>query len=219
MCSRLGRRRACILYGTTANMYTMNYTEKKFTLPELDGISRESVDAHLGLYAGYVKNFNGIHALMDELMHDSEKNMHALAELERRLSFEWGGMRLHELYFAQWEGGAHASEHAPTLAAALAAQYGSVETFLAQFSAVALMRGVGWAVLYYDVEQKTFHIGFSEQQHQGHFVTLPIILALDLWEHSFIVQFGTTGKKPYIEAFFKNVNWQVLEKRFADISR
>ena len=41
------------------------YTEKKFNLPELKGLSKESVDAHLGLYAGYVKNLNLIHEIVE----------------------------------------------------------------------------------------------------------------------------------------------------------
>jgi Fe-Mn family superoxide dismutase len=60
-----------------------------------------------------------------------------------------------------------------------------------------------------------FHIGFSEQQHQGHFATLPIILALDVWEHAYLLDYGVAGKDKYIDAFFKNLNWFVLESRFA----
>src|SRR5690242_5468918 len=84
----------------------MEYTEKKFNLPSMQGISDESVTQHLALYAGYVKNFNAISKLLPEYAADSEKNAHALAELIRRRSFEFGGMRLHEYYFAQFEGGA-----------------------------------------------------------------------------------------------------------------
>ena len=75
----------------------MQYQEQKFNLPELNGLSKASIDAHLGLYAGYVKNFNAISGLLSEYAKDSEKNAHALAELIRRRSFEFGGMRLHEL--------------------------------------------------------------------------------------------------------------------------
>src|SRR3990167_2339771 len=83
----------------------MEYQEKKFDIPELEGISKKSVEEHLGLYAGYVKNFNAISAKLIEYAADTEKNAHALSELIRRRSFEFGGMRLHELYFAQFEGG------------------------------------------------------------------------------------------------------------------
>ena len=79
---------------------------------------------------------------------------------------------------------------------------------------VGLMRGPGWALLYFDPEAKIFHMGFSGEQHRGHFVTLPVILALDVWEHAYILDCGAQGKGKYIDAFFKNLNWGVMEKRF-----
>jgi Fe-Mn family superoxide dismutase len=82
---------------------------------------------------------------------------------------------------------------------------------------VGLMRGPGWSILYWDPEVKTFHLGFSGEQHLGHFVTLPIVLALDVWEHAFILDYGAQGKGKYIDAFFKNLNWEAVEKRFASL--
>jgi superoxide dismutase, Fe-Mn family len=83
----------------------MAYVEKQFDIPKLEGISEESIKQHLALYAGYVKNFNAISAAMPEYAKDLAKHSQALSELIRRRSFEWGGMRLHELYFPQLEGG------------------------------------------------------------------------------------------------------------------
>ena len=83
------------------------YEPKQFSLPSLDGISPKSVEEHLGLYQGYVKNFNAISKQIAELATtDSEKYAHAISELVRRRSFEFGGMRLHENYFEQFESGA-----------------------------------------------------------------------------------------------------------------
>ena len=73
----------------------MEYEANKFNIPALDGISAKSIDEHLGLYGGYVKNFNTISALLPEYAKDSEKHAHALSALIRRRSFEFGGMRLH----------------------------------------------------------------------------------------------------------------------------
>lgn len=194
----------------------MQYQEQKFTIPALDGLSKASIDAHLGLYAGYVKNFNAISGLLSEYAKDSEKNAHALAELIRRRSFEFGGMRLHELYFAQFEGGSTPLTAGGALAGQLDAEYHKLEYFIAMFRAIALMRGPGWAVLYWDPAAGQFLTGFSGEQHQGHFVTLPVILALDVWEHAYLADYGVTGKDKYIDAFFKNLNWSVVEQRFAD---
>ena len=197
----------------------MQYQEQKFNLPELDGISKASIDAHLGLYAGYVKNFNAISGLLSEYAKDSEKNAHALSELIRRRSFEFGGMRLHELYFAQFEGGSTPLTAGGALAKQIDAEYHKFEYFIAMFRAIAMMRGPGWAILYWDPAAKQFLTGFSGEQHQGHFVALPIILALDVWEHAYLADYGTAGKTQYIDAFFKNLNWSVVEQRFADNAR
>ena len=196
----------------------MTYQEKKFDLPELEGISKKSVEEHLGLYAGYVKNFNAISAkLVEYAKEDTEKNAHALSELIRRRSFEFGGMRLHELYFAQFEGGSTPPTTSRALAEALKRDY--QEYFEQYFKAIGLMRGPGWALLYWDKEAGQFLAGFSGEQHQGHFVTLPIILALDVWEHAFILDYGAQGKGKYIDAFFKNLNWTVMEERFSLASK
>ena len=192
----------------------MQYEEKKFNLPEMEGLSKESIDAHLGLYAGYVKNFNQISALMPEYAGDMEKHGLALAELIRRRSFEFDGMRLHELYFSQWEGGAKAIDQSSPLGAALAKDYKEAEHVVPFLKAIAMMRGPGWAILYWDPVAGQFLAGFAGEQHQGHFATLPIILALDVWEHAFLADYGAAGKAKYIEAFFKNLNWDVMNERF-----
>ena len=193
------------------------YEAKKFNLPSLEGISEESIKQHLALYEGYVKNFNAISAkLVEYAMESTEKHAHALSELIRRRSFEFDGMRLHELYFAQFEGGSTSPTTNSPLAAQLKKEY--LGYFEEYFKAIGNMRGPGWAMLYWEPEGKQFLAGFVGEQHQGHFATLPIILALDVWEHAFILDYGAVGKSKYIEAFFKNLNWGVIEKRFASIA-
>lgn len=196
----------------------MQYTPKTFTIPPLDGISQKSVDEHLALYQGYVKNFNAISAKLPEYAKDTEANAHALSELIRRRSFEFDGMRLHELYFAQFEDGAKALNPDSALAKQFAQEYMQAEHFAPYFTAIGNMRGPGWAILYWDAFGQQLLAGFVGEQHQGHFATLPIVLALDVWEHAYLLDHGATGKPKYIEAFFKNLNWSVAEARFAAFS-
>jgi Fe-Mn family superoxide dismutase len=196
----------------------MDYTEKKFNIPHLEGISDESVKQHLALYAGYVKNFNAISKLLPEYAKDSEKNAHALSELIRRRSFEFDGMRLHEIYFSQFEGGPTPLGPSGKLAQQFEKEYMKVEHFEPYFKAIGNMRGPGWAILYWDAYGQQLLAGFSGEQHMGHFVTLPIVLALDVWEHAFLLDYGATGKGKYLDAFFKNLNWGVIEKRFDAIA-
>ena len=196
----------------------MQYEEKKFNLPTLEGLSQESVDQHLVLYAGYVKNFNAISSAMPEYAKDPEKNSHALSELIRRRSFEFDGMRLHELYFAQLEGGTTPLQPDGLLAKQFEKEYHKPEYFLEYFKMIASVRGPGWAILYWDAQAQQFLAGFVGEQHQGHFATLPILLALDVWEHAYILDHGASGRSKYIDAFLKNLNWSVVEARFAALS-
>lgn len=191
----------------------MQYEARAFTIPPLEGISQKSIDEHLGLYQGYVKNFNAISALLPEYAKDSEKHAHALSELIRRRSFEFGGMRLHEYYFEQFESKAQPLSDG-LLKAALQKEFTDASHLEPYIKAIGNMRGPGWAILYWDPLAKQFLAGFSGEQHQGHFPTLPIILALDVWEHTFLLDYGALGKGKYIDAFFKNLNWSVIERRF-----
>ncbi len=197
----------------------MEYQEKKFLLPELEGISKKSVEEHLGLYAGYVKNFNAISATIEGLLSDPEKNALAIAELRRRHSFEFDGMKLHELYFPQFEGGAKALTADSALGAALIKHWDNTQTATERLWQTGMMRGPGWSILYYNPENGMFHMGFVGEQHQGHFATLPIIVALDVWEHAFLLDYGAQGKGKYIDAFFKNLNWGSIEARFEAVRK
>ncbi len=183
-------------------------------MPLLQDISAKSVEEHLGLYAGYVKNFNAISTAIEDLLADPEKNALAIAELRRRHAFEFDGMKLHELYFSQFEGASTPLNVDSTLAQAITKHWGSTDAAVQRLRQTAAMRGPGWSMLYYNPETQAFHMSFVGEQHQGHFATLPIIVALDVWEHAYILDYGAQGKAKYIDAFFKNLNWSVCEARF-----
>ena len=76
------------------------FEEKQFNIGELVGISRGSVDEHLKLYSGYVKHANIIREKIETMSSEIEKNAFVINELQRRFSFEFNGMRNHEIYFS-----------------------------------------------------------------------------------------------------------------------
>jgi Fe-Mn family superoxide dismutase len=191
----------------------MTYEPKTFEIPELTGISPKTIEEHLKLYHGYVKHVNLIHEKIAELKQDSEKNAYALAEVQRRLGFEFGGMKNHEAYFAQFAGGAAAADPESELYKSCAYLWGSWEEFLAQFRAVAMTRGVGWAMLYLDRSAQRLVMTWVDEQHIGQFTDVSIVLALDMWEHSYMLDYPPSEKAKYIDAFFQNLNWDVVAKR------
>lgn len=191
------------------------YTPKTFTLPALTGLSEKQVLAHIGLYEGYVKHVNLLRAQIQELTAlDPEKYAYAIMETRRRLGFEWNGMRMHELYFTQFEGGAAPLREETTLAQALTTKYGSVGDFITHFTQVGMTRGIGWSVLYHDAEGDTVHTAWVADHELGQLAGLPVILAMDMWEHAYMVDYLPAEKKAYIENFLKNVNWDVVAKRY-----
>ena len=190
----------------------MNYTPLSFDIPELTGISRETIDLHLGLYAGYVKHVNLINDKIAAYSHDLEANSYAIAEMQRRLGFEFGGMRNHEYYFAQLEGGPTDLPE-DTLSDKIITTWGSVEAWQARFTAIAMTRGIGWAMMYHDAHTDQLVTTWVDEQHIGQLADLDIILALDMWEHSYMRDYVPVDKKKYIDAFFQNLNWEVVSNR------
>ncbi|MES2470985.1 MAG: Fe-Mn family superoxide dismutase [Patescibacteria group bacterium] len=192
------------------------FEEKKFTVPELKGISKKTIEEHLKLYSGYVKHSNLILEKIEELAQDSEKNAYALGEVNRRFGFEFNGMRNHEVYFQSFEGGSQNIPDSGTLKEAIAAEWGSFEGWLARFKAIALTRGIGWAMLYYDRKDGRLLNAWIDEQHLGQLQDCALILGLDMWEHSFVADYQPSGKKQYVEDYFSNVNWDVVEKNFLE---
>lgn len=195
----------------------MNYTARKFNLPELKGLSQKQIDVHIALYEGYVKHVNLITDTIKRLREeDAEKNAFVINELRRRLSFEFDGMRMHEYYFEQFETAAVVPDEKSPLREAVAGKYGSWDGFLSHIKEVAGTRGIGWVIVYYDPHGRTMHTAWVGDHELGQFAGLPIILAVDMWEHAFMIDYVPGDKKLYVEAFLDNVNWDIPEKRYLE---
>ncbi|KKQ88248.1 MAG: Manganese and iron superoxide dismutase [Parcubacteria group bacterium GW2011_GWF2_38_8] len=193
------------------------FEEMKFNIGELKGISTKNIEEHLKLYAGYVKNANAVIEKISELVSDSEKNIYLLGELFRRFSFEYNGMRNHEIYFDSLSGEAKPLSENGKLGQALIETFGSVEIFIAGFKNIAMARGIGWAVLWYDKKDKRLLVSWVDEQHLGQLQDCTPIIALDMWEHAYIYDYSSSEKKKYIEAFFENLNWEAAEKNFVKV--
>lgn len=196
------------------------YEEKKFALTNLRGLSDRQITEHLKLYSGYVKNTNGLLEKIDLLQKADNPDTYTIAELRRRLGFEFNGMRLHEYYFdclgpstsidTTQDKPLGASGQLKTM---LEDQFGSFDNWLKEFKAAGLMRGIGWVILCYDPTVNALHNTWVTDHEVGHLAGLPIILAMDVWEHAYLLDYLPSQRKEYIEAFFSNLNWQKIEAR------
>jgi Fe-Mn family superoxide dismutase len=192
------------------------YIPKKWGLAGLQGISDATLEMHFGLYEGYVKNANLLNERLAEIRERGTASGAdpTYADLVRGLGFEYNGMRLHELYFDNMTRNA-APIGSSRLSNALGEAYGGFEEWKRDFMAVAGMRGVGWAIAYYDTTNAEITNHWINDHENGHIAGSIPIVVLDVWEHAFIKDYKPAEKGKYIEAFFANIDWKACEARLA----
>ena len=192
------------------------YTPKKWDLSGLQGISDATLEMHFGLYEGYVKNTNTLIELTGEARRNGEAagSNPKFAELVRRMGWEFNGMRLHEYYFDNLAKSSNELKSG-RLYDTLGASYGDFETWKKDFFAVGGMRGVGWAIAFYDPAAQQISNHWIEQHHNGNLAGFIPIVVMDCWEHAFIKDYKPSERGKYIEAFYANLNWSVCESRLA----
>jgi Fe-Mn family superoxide dismutase len=145
------------------------------------------------------------------MVKDGKTGTPEYGELKRRFGWEFNGMRLHEYYFENL-GGKEERNKSGRLFRKISEGFGSDETWEMDFRATAGMRGIGWAILYQDpVSGKLFNFWINEHE-AGHPAGGIPILILDVFEHAFMIDYGLR-RADYIAAFFKNIDWQAVEKR------
>lgn len=200
-------------------MTFMRYEEKSFDLPSLSGISDQQMEMHLGLYSGYVKHVNHILEKVEELSKDPEKNKYEISELRRRFGFEFNGMRNHEHYFGDISGGAKELPSDSQLATALEHQFGSFENWMKEFKQIAgSVRGSGWTFLMYDKSAEQLLNVWVTEHHLGQFTELQPIVALDMWEHAYMVDYLPGDKGKYIDAYLESINWEHVADKFKTLA-
>jgi Fe-Mn family superoxide dismutase len=186
------------------------YTARDFTpLLGLSGLSDTLLTNHFTLYEGYVKNTNALIALLET----KEIGTPEYAELQRRLGWEWNGMRLHELYFENMTKEAKELE-AGTLQENITKTFGSLENWKKHFIGVGSMRGIGWVILYQDTVTGQLFNTWINEHDMGHLSGCQPLLVMDVFEHAYMTDYGIK-KADYIETFFRSLNWNVIEKRLA----
>jgi len=180
-------------------------------LGNLKGISDKQLTAHFGLYEGYVKKLNEIEEkLATQDKSATNYSFGEFSELKRREAVAFNGTYLHELYFENLgEGGEPSAE----LKAALEDAFGSWDNFVQDLKSSAVSTP-GWVVLTKNKTDGKLHTYILYEHHIGLPVHQDIVLALDCWEHAFMIDYGTK-KGDYLNAFMENVNWKVVNERFS----
>lgn len=183
---------------------------------QTDGISRKTHEEHFKLYQGYVKKSNELFDRLATLSRDPAKANQIYSELREakvELSFALGGVKNHELYFDILGGDGSSPEG--KLLDEVNRSFGSPAAWAADLKATGIAaRGWVWTAYDYDLKRLVNYIGDTQN-------TFPIwnatpIIGLDVYEHAYYLDFGTK-RADYIDAFLRNLNWNAVATRFAQL--
>jgi Fe-Mn family superoxide dismutase len=202
---------------TGQQLPTVVYKPRQFNLSGLKGISDKTLEMHFKLYEGYVKETNRLSEHIAAFLEDGkvdQEEMPAYSELTRRLGFEYNGMVLHELYFANMQrGGAGEPAARSPFRDAVQASFGSWAVWKTDFVSIGKMRGVGWAICYQDPISGRLSNHWITLHEIGIVAGFRPLLVLDVWEHAFLLDYAPSERARYIEAFFSNIAWEAVEQR------
>ena len=174
---------------------------------ELDGISRASVEAHYKLYQGYVNKRNEILTKLAAVDLGAANQVYSeLRALKVDLTFALGGIKNHELYFAHLGGGG--GDPAGAIGARVKRDFGSIGAWRADLKATG-MAGRGWAWTAYDWDEGRLFNYIGDAQNTFPVWNATPLVALDVYEHAYFLDYQT-DRGSYIDAFFDNLDWDVV---------
>ncbi len=188
------------------------FTAQAFkSIRALDGISEDTMTAHYKLYQGYVNKTSEILGKLEKVDASAANQIFSdLRSLKVDLSFAVGGMKNHEIYFAHL--GGKGGEPKGKLADMIKRDFGSLSTWQADMKQTGIAAR-GWVWLAYDHDWgKLFNYLGDAQNSFPIWNTTPLV-ALDTYEHAYWLDYKS-ARAPYIDAFFKNLDWDVVQASF-----
>src|SRR5947209_6091067 len=179
----------------------------KPALYELDGISRESVEAHYKLYEGYVSKRNEILGKLGEVDPSTANQVYSdIRALKVELSFAVGGVKNHEIYFEHLGGDGGNPEGA--IGELIERDFGSADAWREDLKATG-MAGRGWAWTAYDWDEGRLFNYVGDAQNTFPIWNATPLVALDVYEHAYFIDYQT-DRGSYIDAFFDNLDWDAV---------
>jgi superoxide dismutase, Fe-Mn family len=179
----------------------------------LNGLSLKLIESHYeNNYGGALRRLNAITEQL-EALDLATAPTHLLNGLKREELVALNSTLLHELYFASLGG-----DGSPTKAMVevIAGQFGSLDRWRSEFRAMghALGGGSGWVLLSYIPRDRRLINQYAAEHSQAVAGGIPI-LALDMYEHAYHMDFGANAKA-YVDCFLRNVDWPGMELRYQD---
>jgi superoxide dismutase, Fe-Mn family len=182
--------------------------ELKPALYELDGISRQTIEAHYKLYQGYVAKRNEILGRLAGVdLSAANQTYSELRELKVELTFAIGGIKNHELYFEHL--GGVGGDPKGAFGELVTRDFGSVDAWRADLKATGIA-GRGWAWTAYDWDEGRLFNYIGDAQNSFPVWNASPLVALDVYEHAYFIDYGT-DRSAYIYAFFANLDYAVID--------
>jgi Fe-Mn family superoxide dismutase len=196
----------------------MTYEPKPLSLDPkaIKGISEKVLVSHYdNNYVGAVKRLNAIGTQLAELDFSKAPNF-VINGLKREELIAANSMILHEIYFDGLGGGGNLGG---ALADAIARDFGSLERWRTQFSAMGKAEGggSGWVILAYSPRDKRL----INQWAADHTTTLAggrPVLVLDMYEHAYHMDYGAAAAR-YVDVFMEAIRWDNATKLFEHYNR
>jgi Fe-Mn family superoxide dismutase len=182
-----------------------------FDPAKLRGLSEKLIRSHWeNNYGGSVKALNAVEQRLDAMLKEKELPAYVYGDLKREELHRTGSVVLHEHYFANLGGD---NKPGGEVLDAVKEWFGSYEAWEAEFrkTAQALGGGSGWAMLAYNLHTGEVH-NYWAWDHMHNATMGRPLLVLDMYEHSYHMDYGAAAAK-YIEAFFANVHWEEVDRR------
>jgi Fe-Mn family superoxide dismutase len=181
-----------------------------FAPASLHGLSERLITSHHdNNYGGAVKNLNRVEQELARITAETPPFVVA-ALRDRELGFR-NSKTLHEAYFGNLGGD---GRRAGGIEAALAQAYGTSARWEEHFRAtgLGLGGGSGWVVLALELDDGSLRT-FASGNHTQALASATPLLVLDMYEHSYQMDFGAAVAR-YVDAFFANVRWEEVDRRF-----
>ncbi len=184
----------------------------RFDPAKLRGLSEKLIRSHWeNNYIGSVKTLNLIEGRLAAAMREPDFPPIAYGGLKREELHRLGSVVLHEHYFDNLGGD---GKPGGDVLKAIAQVYGSFAAWEAEFrrTAMSLAGGSGWCVMSLNAATGELRNQWAWDHMHGAVAGLPL-LVLDMYEHSYHMDYGTAAAK-YLDAFLSNVDWEVVDQRY-----
>jgi len=182
----------------------------------IKGMSERLIVSHYdNNYGGTVKRLNAIEEQLAELDFAAAPAF-VVNGLKREQLIAMNSMVLHELFF---DGLGDESEPSGGLRNALARDFGSYERWRGEFLATgkALRGGSGWVLLTWSPRDRKL-VNQWASDHCHTLAGATPILALDMYEHSYHIDFGAKADT-YVDTFMQTIRWANAQRLFTELER